>query len=76
MQVPKDPHGTQLYWEYLVPADGIGAAKLARTETSVCLCFMGSSQTKLACKTHMGASEANRKPRRLCRSRRVRHSCG
>ncbi len=45
MQVPKDPHGTQLYWEYLVPADGIGAAKLARTETSVCLCFMGSSQT-------------------------------
>jgi len=26
MQVPKDPHGTQLYWEYLVPADGISAA--------------------------------------------------
>ena len=35
-----------------------------------------SDKPPLACKTHMGASEANRKPRRLCRSRRVRHSCG
>src|SRR5229473_1226929 len=36
----------QLYCEYLVvPADGISAAKLARAETSVCLRFMGSSQT-------------------------------
>jgi hypothetical protein len=41
-----------------VPADGTGAAKLKEAETSVRLCFMGSSRTSLislSMHTHMGA---------------------
>jgi hypothetical protein len=44
-----------------VPADGTGAAKLKEAETSVRLCFMGSSRTSLislSMHTHMGGQHA------------------